>query len=133
MARLAIENEERIAPDLLVPEQFFPPHAAVPERALMAGVLLDAIDCFLMHCGTTGARHRLFEDAERWIMDTDVTAPLSFENVCDFLSLDADCLRHGLRRCQEQQRIRRRAAALARHWPAQGGTRRAHAGDTLPS
>jgi hypothetical protein len=94
---LAIDDEARVPPDTLLPAQLTRPAAHHPERALVAAVLLDAVECFLRHREATTRRHRrLFEDAEQWIFGTDGVAPFSFEDVCDFLSVDADCLRTAL-------------------------------------
>jgi hypothetical protein len=101
---LAIDDERRVAPDTLLPTQLTRPPTGPPERALLAALLLDAVDCFLERHGARTARHhRLFEVTEEWIFGTDGAAAFSFEDVCDFLSLDADCLRTALLRRRARQ------------------------------
>jgi hypothetical protein len=78
-------------------------------------LLRDAIDCFLEHHGATTAQHRqLYEDAAQWIFGTDRAAAFSFEDVCDFLSVDADCLRTALLRWCTRQATRPNAT-IVRH------------------
>jgi hypothetical protein len=112
MVRLAVDDEERVMPDTLFPVQFTPSRPPQPERALLATLLLDAVDCFLEHYGATTPHHRrLFEDAEQWIFGTDRAAPFAFEDVCDFLSLDVEHLRDALRRWRARQAPRTNTTA----------------------
>lgn len=88
----------RLVPDVLLPIQFGPRDAVLPERALVASVLLDGVECFLRHHGTTDERRRrLFDEAEQWLFGEDDGSPFSFEEACDFLALDPACLRSELR------------------------------------
>lgn len=111
-ARRAIDGEDRALPEVLLPIQIASRRGIAPERALLAGVLLDAVECFQNHyAASAGPRRQLFEEAEEWLFGADGGAPFSFEDVCELLSLDAECLRHGLRKWQERQTAR----ALAHH------------------
>ena len=103
-ARVAIEDEDRVIPHALLPAQMPTCLAATPERALLSTVLMDAIECFQKHHAATADPHRrLFEEAEEWIFGSAGEAAFSFEEVCEYLSLDAECLRSGLRHWQERQ------------------------------
>jgi len=67
--------------------------AASGERRLMAAVLTDAIQVYLK-----GRRESLlFREAERWIESSDRGWLLSYENVCEVLTIDAGRLRRALR------------------------------------
>jgi hypothetical protein len=113
--RLAIDDEERVQPDTLLPAQLLRPSAYHPERALVGALLLDGIDCFLKHYEATTAQHRrLFEEAEEWIFGTDSNAAFSFADVSDVLSIDPDCLRTALSRWRARQSTRPNATLLQR-------------------
>jgi hypothetical protein len=112
---LAIDDERRVLPDTLLPAQLTRPSARHPERTLLAALLLDAVECFLEHHEVPTARHRrLFEEAEQWIFGTDGAAAFSFGEVCDFLSVDADCLRTALLRWRAGQPTRPNATVVQR-------------------
>ena len=103
-ARVAIEDEDRVTPYALLPAQVPTRHFVTPERALLSTMLMDAIECFQKHHAATTDPHRqLFVEAEEWIFGSDGEAAFSFEEVCEYLSLDAECLRSGLRHWQERQ------------------------------
>lgn len=92
-----------LQPDVVLPVQFFRAvHGREPlggERRLIIAVLEDAINCFQKNLFARDNRgRRLFREAEKWVMSSDRVLPFAFENVCDFLSLDANCIRQGLRR-----------------------------------
>jgi hypothetical protein len=96
--RRASEEESRAFPDVLLATQLTRRDPARPERALVASVLLDGIECFLRHHGAAcGRRRRLFDEAEQWLFGADDGAPFSFEQVCEVLSVDPAWLRSGLR------------------------------------
>jgi hypothetical protein len=87
------------------------------ERRLRLAVLEDAIACFQKHAGARHSRgRRLFREAEAWIMEGGQNSAYSFEEVCDALGLDSNCLRDGLRQWSERQaaRPRTRRARLER-------------------
>ena len=93
---------EMVAPDLVLPTQFFlAPSIAErsPETRLMLAVLEDAVLTLLRHSGSDSSHsRRLVRDVVRW-MDTRRSAwPFSFENICAILGFDAAALRTGLRR-----------------------------------
>ncbi len=92
-----------LQPDVVLPVQFFRTlRGGEPlggERRLILAVLEDAINCFQKNLFARDNRgRRLFREAEKWVMSSDRELPFAFENVCDFLSLDANCIRQGLRR-----------------------------------
>ncbi|MFI5397090.1 MAG: hypothetical protein ACHQ9S_16255 [Candidatus Binatia bacterium] len=90
-------------PDVILPVQFFRAlrgktvHGG--ERRLAIAVLDDAISCFQKNLFARDRRgRRLFREAETWLMSRDPELPFSFENICEFLALDPDYIRSGIRR-----------------------------------
>jgi hypothetical protein len=113
--RRGFAENVRLIPDILLPSQLGR-DLPQPERALAASVLQDAIECFLQHHGATcPRRRRLFEDAAVWLFAVEDEAPFSFRNVCEFLSLDPECLRNGLREWCARAVKERSAAQPALH------------------
>jgi hypothetical protein len=112
-----------LEPDVVLPAQFFRAlrgrEAHGGERRLIIAVLEDAINCLQKNLSATDSRgRRLFREAENWVMSADRNPPFAFENICEFLSIDADYIRQGLRRWA-------RAAESKAGWrDAQGGRRR---------
>lgn len=113
-------------PDIVLPAQFFRTlrgrQALGGERRLIIAVLEDAVSCFQNNLFATDNRgKRLFREAEKWVMSGDRQLPFAFENVCDFLSLEANYIRQGLRRwaCVAESQAARGLA------PEIAGTRRA--------
>jgi hypothetical protein len=92
-----------LEPDVVLPAQYFRVLRGRAsyggERRLIIAVLEDAINCFQKNLFATDSRgRRLFCEAENWLMSTDRELPFAFENICEFLSLDAEYIRRGLRR-----------------------------------
>jgi hypothetical protein len=83
-----------------------------PEKALLAALLQDAIDCFHKH---TGARDRqgqeLLREAEQWIMTDQDGWVFSFRNVCSVLGVDAEYIRRGIM----EEKFRRPAGVRRRY------------------
>ena len=97
-----------LGPDVILPQQFFdgPRRDSdfSPEKALMLAVLEDAIRCFQEYFRTTRARPRMLSrQAERWIRTRDWNWPFSFNNVCDSLGIDPDCMRDTLLRMKYER------------------------------
>ena len=90
--------------EVLTPEQFFVPAdrtgiAWTPERRLLLAVLEDAVVSFLRYrTDLTTRGKRLFRETQEWFASTHRTSVCTFESICDYLNLDADYLRLGLRR-----------------------------------
>jgi hypothetical protein len=109
--------------DVVLPAQYF---RVLRDRALYGGerrliiaVLEDAINCFQKHLFARDNRgRRLFCEAENWLMSADRELPFAFENICEFLSLDAEYIRKGLCRwaCTAQSKA-------ARGFASEGGAR----------
>ena len=94
---------EILGPDVILPQQFFDGPRGdsdfSSEKALMLAILEDAIRCFQEYFRTTRARPRMLSrQAERWIRTRDWNWPFSFNNVCDALGIDPDCMRDALLR-----------------------------------
>lgn len=121
-----------LQPDVVLPAQFFlNVHGKTVdggERRLILAILEDAVACFQKYLFARDNKgRRLFREAEGWMMTRDKQSPYSFENICEFLSLDADHLRQGLRRWARAAAARAGSAEL-RNTPARhaGGMARAH-------
>jgi len=124
--RLAVRDSltDVLGPDVILPQQFFDGPRGdsdfSPEKALMLAVLEDAIRCFQEYFRTTRARPRMLSrQAERWIRTRDWNWPFSFNNVCEALSIDPDCMRDTLLRMKydrlmDERRPRARPAEPAR-------------------
>ena len=87
-------NEQTIAgmfqPDPLTPYDYLRTSRRTvhlgPEKHLMHAILEEAIKTFRLHVSTKSRReHRLFLEAELWIMDRNDEWLFSFENVCEVL------------------------------------------------
>src|SRR5262244_1478750 len=90
----SVENEK------MLPSQFFPCLADLPERALMRAVLQRAIDDLtapkmLNYCSVRGLT-RLQREAAAWFLSGDETYIFSFVNICQALNLDAGTIRRAL-------------------------------------
>jgi hypothetical protein len=108
--RLPIRDSltDLLGPDVILPQQFFDGPRGdsdfSPEKALMLAVLEDAIRCFQEYFRTTRARPRMLSrQAERWIRTRDWNWPFSFNNVCDALGIDPDCMRDALLRMKYER------------------------------
>jgi len=92
------------AEEILFPEQFFTSaaHSQVswtPERRLLLAALEDAAAMFIRYCNDHTTRSkRLFRETREWFASTDRTSLRTFETICDYLNLDAEYIRLGLRR-----------------------------------
>jgi hypothetical protein len=65
-----------------------------PEKALLAALLQDAIDCFHKHASAQDREGReLLREAEQWIMTDDDNWVFSFRNVCAVLGVDSEYIR----------------------------------------
>jgi hypothetical protein len=71
-----------------------------PEKRLMLAILEDAVDCFQNNVFPQSLKgRRLFQEAEKWIVEVDRDWFFSFENVCETLELNPAYVRQGLLRC----------------------------------
>lgn len=69
------------------------------EARLAFAIIEDAILTVRLTSGVGTARaHRLAADAWAWLASRDTTQPFAFENLCDYLGLEASWIRRGLRR-----------------------------------
>jgi hypothetical protein len=69
-----------------------------PERALLLAILEDAIHCYRKFAGARSrAGQEQFREAEQWLMDGGNGWVFAFDHVCDFLGLDPEYIRRGLR------------------------------------
>jgi hypothetical protein len=75
-----------------------PEPAQLPgERRLLIAILLDATRTYRKYaCSGTRRGRRLFGEVESWFMDRDAASAMPFIELCDFLNLDAERIRHAL-------------------------------------
>ena len=81
----------------------------------MYAVLHDAIDCYQRYALARDERKQaMFADARAWIETTNERDwPLSFENICETLGLDAESIRGELaRRHNSRASLKRRAPRI---------------------
>lgn len=109
-------------PDVITPEQFYDTRrddsALRPVKKLMIAILEDALRCFQNNCDAkTGARRRLFQEAEQWLCGEGGDGPFSFEMVCETLGIEPNFLRSGLREWRRQQIEGNATRRLARRSP----------------
>lgn len=73
------------------------------ERELMIALLEDAFHCYRKYAfsGTRRGR-RIFQEAERWFMELDTEAAITFQYVCDILGIEPDSVRRSLGRWRSQ-------------------------------
>lgn len=88
-------------PDVILPSQFFElvgAPAFSSEQRLMLAVLIDAVNVLGNYVSSPNlGKRRAFNEAWSWVFaDSSITSPLSFDHVCDALSVDAESLRRRL-------------------------------------
>lgn len=119
MDRMFSITSDTSVPDALLPDQYFERVAGsareMPEKRLMAAVLLDAL-VQLQREGSTSAA-----EVRAWIAGTGRDHLFSFGNVCEALGLDATYLARGL---EERPKIAPRRVRLVRRRIRVGGRRR---------
>jgi hypothetical protein len=119
MNTIARVSSDMSVPEALLPEQYFERLAGsareMPEKRLMAAVLLDAL-VHLQRAGSAGAA-----EVRAWMARRTVGDVFSFENVCEALGINAGYLARGLETCP---RIVPRRVRLARRRLTVGGRRR---------
>ena len=89
--------DPRPFPDVILRSQFFElvgTRSLSSEQRLMLAVLADAINVVQEYGGSESLRKRnSFNEAWSWFFTKGITCPLSFDNVCDALGMDAQALR----------------------------------------
>jgi len=88
--------EQRPFPDVILKSQFFDTlgkRSLTSEQRLMLAVLADAINLVQDYRSASPRRRASFTEAKNWIFQSGVRCPLSFENVCDALTIDSEALR----------------------------------------
>src|SRR5260370_2434200 len=87
-------------PDVLLPSQFFElvgTQTFSSEQRLMLAVLADAINVLGDYrVSPNRCKRKSFNEASSWVFANGITSPLSFDHVCDALSVDAESLRRRL-------------------------------------
>src|SRR6266851_5503868 len=90
-------GDQRPFPDVILRSQFFEivgKRSLSSEQRLMLAVLADAINVVQDCAHSVNQRKRSsFREAWNWIFTTGIRCPLSFDNVCDALGMNAEGLR----------------------------------------
>lgn len=69
-----------------------------PEKALLQAILEDAVHCYRKYVSARDrAGREQFREAEEWIMGGANGWIFSFNNVCEYLGLDPEYVRRGVR------------------------------------
>lgn len=100
---------ELFTPDTLLPSQYFDRirrrKDLTGEQRLMIAVIEQAVDDYVKHVAATDrVRSSAFADAEQWIESTDRSWLYAFETICDYMGLDVEYVREGLRRWKARAR-----------------------------
>ncbi len=104
--------DEKIAflfePDTLLSAQYFENFRRKtllePEKRLMLAVLDDAVNCFQENLlAQSGRGKKLFDEAEKWVLDEGSDCICAFENICEVLGFNPEYLRRGLVRWKEKK------------------------------
>jgi len=106
-----------LAPDTLLGEQFarvFSGAHDLPEKRLFIAVLMNAVSDF-QDAVRSPERYDewTFQEIRAWFFKSDRHWLFSFENLCEQLDLDANCIRGQLRSLLHQRRRRPKAVARA--------------------
>ncbi len=117
------------APETMLASQYFDRirrrSDVTGEQRLMCAVIEDAVDLFLKHAAARLPHHQeAFADAERWIETEDRSWLYSFDSICDYLGLDGDYIRRGLRAWKARARSAASPAAPAETHPVDAAERR---------
>lgn len=87
----------RLPPDTILPVQFFSmvgPQTFSSEQRLMLAVLVDAINVLgRSRVPPNGRQRNAFNEASAWVFADGITSPLSFDRVCEALSVNPTTLR----------------------------------------
>lgn len=97
----------------------------LPEKTLMLAVLEDAVTCYQTYAlARSGKAKDLFDEAERWIFQTDNGWLFSFEQICSALGWDAAYVRRGLAESRKALLARPRKAGAPEDEPKKKYKRR---------
>jgi hypothetical protein len=84
------------------------------EERLLYAMLECAIEDYQKYAAATDKKgQELFQQAEEWFLETDSSSEFSFENLCDYLKLNACYVRKGLLKWKEVNRCRQTRQRLA--------------------
>jgi hypothetical protein len=112
------EVSSLFAPSIVTPDQYYDERrddsTMRPIKRLMLAILEDALRCLQKYAGVrSGARRRMFREAEYWLCHEGGHALFSFTMVCETLGIEPEYLRSGLRqwrKLQSQGELRQRMA-----------------------
>jgi len=86
-------------------KSFLSAQARAAEKELMLAILESAIEDLRKYASAKDRKGKLlYQEAEEWILERDGEWFLSFNNICETLSLSPDQLRRALLRGQQTKR-----------------------------
>jgi len=84
------------------------------EERLLYAMLECAIEDYQKYVSATDKKgQELFQQAEEWFFETDSSSEFCFENICDYLNLNACYVRNGLLKWQKEKRCSQGRQKLA--------------------
>ena len=84
------------------------------EERLLYAMLECAIEDYQKYATATDKKgQELFQQAEEWFFETGSSSEFSFENLCDYLQLNASYVRKGLVNWKKENRCRQARQRLA--------------------
>src|SRR5258708_19077043 len=100
-SRKVASDDDLLSPlqDVLLPSQFFElvgSQTFSSEQRLMLAVLADAVNVLGSTDASNLRKRDSFNEASSWVFANGITSPLSFDNVCNALGIDAQSLRRRL-------------------------------------
>jgi hypothetical protein len=103
-----LDSSESLEAYAVLPAQFYGPRRRTadiePIQRLMLAVLVDAVRCFRAEFDARQPTKRQeFAQARLWLFSDEEYQPFSFRAVCEALEIDAEEIRKGLMRWQEQK------------------------------
>ncbi len=84
------------------------------EERLLYAMLETAIEDYQKYASATNKKgQEIFQQAEEWFFETDSNWEFSFEDLCDYLQLNACYIRKGLLKWKDDNRCRQAGQRLA--------------------
>jgi hypothetical protein len=84
------------------------------EERLLYAMVENAIEDYQKYVSAMDKKGKeLFQQAEEWFFETDSSSEFSFENICDYLKLNACYVRKGLLHWKNERRYRQPTQRLA--------------------
>ena len=125
MQASALKMDSLLEEEILLPVQYADLQRGAtprpPEHGLLFAVLEDAVRCWQTYGNSTDRRgQHLFQEVSQWFASDDDGSPFTFVAICHLFDLEPGCIRDGLRRWLERQRLTGHRAAPLRVRRASG-------------